>query len=136
MQHYEVPEGQTLVIRGPANIIVKTGAVPVVGDPEDAAESVPQVTSLDPASAESGAADLTMTVNGTGFTENSVIMFGQQDEPTTLISNTQVSTGVKPSLFAPATVPVKVRNGPATSNAVDFTFTEPAEAGTAKRKRS
>ena len=29
--HYEVEEGKSLVIDGPANVIVKTGGVPIVG---------------------------------------------------------------------------------------------------------
>lgn len=29
--HYEVEEGKTLVIDGPANVIVKTGKVPIIG---------------------------------------------------------------------------------------------------------
>ena len=130
--HYEVPMGETLVIRGPANVTVKGGEVPVVGKLEDVASSVPAIESLEPDSVESGGENVTMIVNGTGFIDTSVIVFGQHDEPTTFISGTQVSTGVTPSLFAPATVPVKVRNGPAESNEVNFTFTDPAAAGRAK----
>jgi hypothetical protein len=29
--HYEVEEGKSLVIDGPANVIVKTGKVPMIG---------------------------------------------------------------------------------------------------------
>jgi len=29
--HYEVEEGQSLVIEGPANVIVKVGKVPIIG---------------------------------------------------------------------------------------------------------
>jgi hypothetical protein len=29
--HYEVEEGKTLVIDGPANVIVKVGKVPIIG---------------------------------------------------------------------------------------------------------
>jgi hypothetical protein len=54
-----------------------------------------------------------------------VIRFGSQDEPTTLVSETEVTTGVKPSLFAPAVVPVMVHNGPIRTDPIDFTFTEP-----------
>jgi len=31
--HYEIPEGKSAVIDGPANIIVKTGGVPIIGTP-------------------------------------------------------------------------------------------------------
>jgi len=37
-QHYEVEEGKSLVIDGPANVIVKTGKVPMIGTPARAAE--------------------------------------------------------------------------------------------------
>jgi len=130
---YDVPDGETLLIRGPANVTVKGGKVPVIGKASDLEGSIPTITSLDPDSAETGSADITMTVNGTNFNEDSVIVFGQHDEPTTFISDTQVSTGVKPSLFAPATVPVAVRNGPAESEAVNFTFTEAAPEGARRR---
>jgi hypothetical protein len=87
----------------------------------------PVVTSLEPNTAVAGSApDITMVVNGTGFDKTSVITFNGLDEPTTLISPTQVSTGVKPSLFVvPATCPVAVRNGRRTSNQMPFTFTGP-----------
>lgn len=100
---------------------------------------VPTVTSLTPDTAVSGAPDdITMVVNGTGFTAASVITFNDLDEPTTLISDTQVSTGVKPSLFVvPAVCPVAVRDVSGTSNSVDFTFTEaePVEDELSGRRR-
>lgn len=37
-----------------------------------------------------------------------------------------MTTIVKPSLFAAATVPVKVRNGPGYSDPIAFSFTAPA----------
>ena len=36
--HYEVEEGKTLVIDGPANVVVKTGKVPIIGTPVKTAE--------------------------------------------------------------------------------------------------
>jgi hypothetical protein len=96
----------------------------------------PVLSSLSPASAVAGdAADITMTVNGTGFTPGSVIVMNGYDEPTTVMSTTQVRTGVKPSLFVvPADVPVLVRNSDKTSNELTFTFTV-AGTGTQKAKR-
>jgi hypothetical protein len=96
----------------------------------------PVLSSLSPASAVAGdAADITMTVNGTGFTPGSVIVMNGYDEPTTVMSTTQVRTGVKPSLFVvPADVPVLVRNSDKTSNELTFTFTA-AGTGTQKAKR-
>jgi hypothetical protein len=87
----------------------------------------PVLTSLNPATAVSGDPDFELHCVGTGFTSRSVIQFGShvaQDEPTTLNSPTDVSTMVKPSLFAPATIPVYVRNGLVWSDPeVDFTMT-------------
>jgi hypothetical protein len=66
---------------------------------------------------------ITMSCIGSGFTEASVIVFGDYDEPTTFVSDTEVTTGVTQSLFVnPAVVPVKVRNGDVYSESVDFTF--------------
>jgi hypothetical protein len=134
MPHYEVKAGEKLVVAGPANVTIKGGEYPLtVESLEDAQGLAPTVTSLDPATAVSGDPDIVMKVVGTNFTADTVIVFGTLDEPTTLISDTEVSTGVKPSLFAPAAVPVKVRNGPLGSNSLDFTFTE---TGGAQRRKS
>lgn len=98
----------------------------------------PTITKLEPDTAECGATkDITMVVEGTGFHPKSVIVFGEHDEPTKFISATQVSTGVKPSLFlGPDAVPVTVRNaGFAPSNEMPFTFTDSEQqAGAASRK--
>jgi hypothetical protein len=85
----------------------------------------PVLSSLSPDTAVSGDPDFVLSCTGTGFTPRTVIRFGSQDEPTTLVSETEVTTGVKPSLFAPAVVPVMVHNGPIRTDPIDFTFTEP-----------
>jgi IPT/TIG domain len=138
--HYEVAAGKTFMIAGPANVTVKGGEFPAVVDTlQDAKDQAPVVVSIDPATAESGAEDFTLKVTGSNFTAQSVIIFGTMDEPTTLNEDGTLSTGVKPSLFAPAVVPVSVRNGPLHSSAVDFTFAEaapPEGEVTAKKRRS
>jgi hypothetical protein len=106
--------------------------------PNDPANPVPPpvsvIQNLTPATAEVGSADITMTVNGTGFSSDCVIVFNGGDEPTTFISDTQVSTGVKPSTASgPAVCPVAVRGPGGTSNSVDFEFTAPA-GRTTRRK--
>lgn len=84
----------------------------------------PTISSLNPNTAVVGGADLTMTVNGSGFTPSSVIVWNGGDEPTTYGSASQVSTGVKPSTASgPYTVPIAVRNGDKVSNELPFTFT-------------
>jgi hypothetical protein len=84
----------------------------------------PTLTSLSPDAAASGDADFVLHCRGSDFTPSSVIYFGPtEDEPTTFVSSTEVTTGVKPALFEPAVVPVTVRTSGVSSNALDFTFT-------------
>ncbi len=85
----------------------------------------PILSSLSPDTVDSGAPDFTLSCVGSGFTSSSVIVFGTEDEPTTLVSEIEVTTIVKPSLFAPAVVPVTVRNEFLSSDPVNFTFTDP-----------
>lgn len=88
----------------------------------------PVIISLAPSTAVSGSTDFELTVVGTGFTPESVIVFAHQDEPTDYFGPDTLRTGVKPSLFVPATVGVHVRNADGqTSFSQDFTFTEPVE---------
>jgi hypothetical protein len=105
--------------------------VPPSDLPELPSPEAPTISSLNPSTAGVGSADLTMTVNGSGFTPNSVIVWNGGDEPTTYGSASQVSTGVKPSTASgPYTVPIAVRNGDKVSNELPFSFTE---AGMGKR---
>jgi hypothetical protein len=109
-------------------------------DPRDpdtwVAPEAPVIISLTPNTAVSGDPDLEMSVNGTGFTIDSVIVFAGQDEPTDYFSPTLIGTGVKPSLFAPAVCPVTVRNPTGESNSMDFTFTDPAKSSGRRVPRS
>ena len=93
---------------------------------------------LDPNEAEIGGPDVTMTVTGIGFEDGAVIVFNGGDEPTEFVSETEVTTGVKPSTAGtPGTYPVAVRNPDGqVSNELGFTFTEPVARKTkAKAKR-
>jgi hypothetical protein len=84
----------------------------------------PVLTSLEPATAAIGGPDFTLRVHGTGFNEESVIVWNGADEPTTLESDVVVTTIVKPSMVAAAVdLPVHVRNGDELSNALGFSFT-------------
>jgi len=85
----------------------------------------PTLVSLSPNTAVSGDPDFTLSCIGTDFAGGTVIVFGQNDEPTTLVSDTEVTTVVKPSLFTPAVVPVRIRDGGYNTDPVDFIFTEP-----------
>jgi hypothetical protein len=96
----------------------------------DLASITPTLSSLSPNTAISGDLDFVLSCTGTNLRSNSVIIFGNEDEPTTFVSDTEVTTSVKPSLFAPATVPVMIRTpGLPDTDLVDFTFTEPVMEG-------
>ena len=99
--------------------------------PEWATEA-PIVTSLEPTECTLGDADFTIAVSGTGFYEQSTIVFAGQDEPTTLESDGTLTTGVNMAVWhGPDTVQVGVRNGPIESNTMPFTFKAAPEADTA-----
>jgi hypothetical protein len=93
----------------------------------------PTIVELTPAECVSGSEDFTLYIGGEGFTAASIILFAGQVEPTTLNPDGTLSTGVKPSLFAPAVVQVQIQNGEQLSDPVDFEFTEPV--GTRKGRR-
>jgi hypothetical protein len=99
--------------------------------PEWATEA-PVVTSLEPTECTLGDADFTIAVRGTGFYEQSTIVFAGQDEPTTLESDGTLTTGVNMAVWQGAdTVQVGVRNGPIESNTMPFTFNAAPEADAA-----
>jgi hypothetical protein len=96
----------------------------------------PTITDLEPSSVALGDPDVDLHVTGTGFTEISCIVFDGHDEPTKLISETEVSTGVKPSLFTEAKdIGVAVRNGSMISSTLPFTFTASGTRSASRRKR-
>lgn len=88
----------------------------------------PVVTALDPDTVLLGAPSFTLHVIGTGFAPGAVIVFAGYDEPTTVIDDTVVTTGVNMDVWLGAdTVAVAVRSADgARSNALPFTFTEAA----------
>jgi hypothetical protein len=143
----EVKEGQTAEVVGPARISVTSdvpdsvkidGAPVMPGGPAPGVPTPdpPTLTALEPNTAIAGDnVDVEMIVEGTGFLAGSVIVFNGIDEPTTFIDDTQVSTGVKPSLFVvPADCPVAVRNGGTLSNELTFSFTASARGGKSSRR--
>jgi hypothetical protein len=67
--------------------------------------------------------DVTMHVLGTNFTAETKILFNNLEEPIVFISETDITTIVKPSLFVvPAVCPVSVVGA---TESVPFEFTEP-----------
>lgn len=89
----------------------------------DGAAVVPAIDHLSPDSAPALGSDMRLFVHGTGFMSNSVIVFNDVEEPTTMESSGILSTGVRPSLFlVPAVVTVQVKTGDEVSNTLNFTF--------------
>ena len=129
MAIYHLNDSEILTVPGPCKVNVGGGGVPTIS-----AMPAPTVASLNPDTAECGAADLQLIVSGENFNEATKIVFNGYDEPTALLSPTQVRTNVKPSLFAvAATCPVGVRTGGMQSSTLDFTFTEPAASRSRRR---
>ena len=82
----------------------------------------PVVTGLEPTECTLGDPDFRIYVSGTGFYEQSTLVFAGQDEPTTF-EDGKLSTGVNMAVWqGPDTVQVGVRNGPIESNTMPFTF--------------
>jgi hypothetical protein len=89
----------------------------------------PSIDSIEPTEATIGDPSFTLFITGSGFIPQSVINFAGQDEPTTLNEDGTLSTGINMDVWhGPDTLPVVVKNGPFTSNAVNFTFEAAAEA--------
>jgi hypothetical protein len=91
-------------------------------------DTTPAITELEPDEATIGEETFDLFVHGTGFTEDSVIVFAGQEEPTDLEDDGTLSTGINMDVWNGAdTVQVSVKNGDKMSNMMDFTFhAEPA----------
>lgn len=93
---------------------------------------VPQINQLlVPASTPAGGtASFTLTINGCGFVQGSVVYWNSTVRQTMLVSSTQVTATISPNLFSVGgTASVKVVNpapGGGTSNVVFFQVTSPA----------
>jgi hypothetical protein len=126
----------------PAHLVYSDAEALALGagwSPTPVLPAPPVVTALVPDTAVLGSPDFTLTVEGTGFTATSVIVWNGADEPTTVVSATALTTGVHMATAAvPITLPVAVRNGDGPlSNAVLFTFTEaPAPESPSRRGRA
>lgn len=90
---------------------------------QDGAAIAPSIEHMHPVSAPVEGSDLRLYIHGSNFTTESVIVFNDVEEPTTMDSSNILSTGVRPSLFTePAEVEVKVKTGAEESNVFLFTF--------------
>jgi hypothetical protein len=89
------------------------------------------ISTLVPNNTGTGAPSFTMTINGTGFSTNSVIFFNNVAEPTTFVSTTQIMAMIpSTAVAATGTMPVFVRvttgggiYGPTSQNSNTVNFT-------------
>lgn len=130
--NYEVPAGKVFMLHGPAMVVVNGSFEEplVVDSTDDVGTAAPVIDTLTPDTAEIGSDPFTLVVAGQNLTAQSVIVFAGYDEPTTLAADgLSVSTGINMDVWLGAdTIDVQVRNGPAYSNHLEFTFTDPGAA--------
>ena len=95
---------------------------------------VPTTTSLSPASGTAGGTAFTLTVNGSGFVNGSVVQWNGSSRTTTYVSATQLTAAILAADIATAgTASVTVFNptpGGGTSNALTFTLNNPVPTTT------
>ena len=85
--------------------------------------TIPVLTGIAPSTAVVGSPPLTLTATGSDFTEDSKIIFNGGEEPTVFVSDTELTTEVRPETASgDITVPVMVRTGSWESAEFDFTF--------------
>lgn len=126
-------EGGALAGSIPSSLIATAGTVQVQVSQNDTTTNslpfniiaTPALTSLYPSTAPAGASDFVLTVNGSGFTSASQVLWnGQPLAATTFVNSSQLTATVSSSLVAAigtATVTVQT-NGIATSTGLTFTI--------------
>ncbi|MDQ2731780.1 MAG: IPT/TIG domain-containing protein [Armatimonadota bacterium] len=89
--------------------------------------ATPTISSLSPTTAVAGGAAVPLTINGTNFSANSQVYFGNNFLPSTLVSATQLTTSIPATVISqPYNPMVYVYNGRRTgglSNGVQFQIT-------------
>ena len=107
---------------------IPESVAPPVNPDNPAPGEEPMLNSINPSSADIGDPDLEMHVIGNKFTETSVIVFNGGDEPTTFVSDNELTTIIKPSTAStPGSYPVAVRQGEFFTEEKMFTFEEAGE---------
>lgn len=87
------------------------------------AVDAPTITSLSPASANAGSPGITLTVNGTNFSNGSVVTWNGSSRTTTFVSATQLTAVIPASdLTTAGTALVGVSSGSVASNTQTFTI--------------
>lgn len=131
-QEYETGPVPTVVIGPNAAYIVDPGYSPGSNLPEGATPAppveevqAPVLTSIDPPQLPVWAEDQEVLLNGENFTQASVIIWNNGQEPATFVDANNLRTLVKPStvqVAPPFPVEVYVKNGDKESAKVTFTF--------------
>lgn len=120
------------------NPLVLLGLILAAGQQPPEPLDTPAADRLVPPEAAIGDPDFTMSVQGVRFVDGAVIVFNGGDEPTEFVSDTELTTGIKPSTATtPGVYTVAVRNPDGqVSNELGFTFTEaaPVARKTTKKK--
>jgi len=87
----------------------------------------PVLTSLSPSSAQAGGAAFTLLVNGSNFSNGSVVQWAGSNRSTTFVNATQLQASIPASDLGTArSVQVTAASGSAVSNALSFTVTSSA----------
>jgi hypothetical protein len=128
MAVHQIEAGKQMLVVGPARIDIKGAPYEQHFKERDfTLPKEPTLTALAPNSAEIGGEAVTMEVNGTGFIEESVIVFNGGEETTTFVSPAKLTTGVNPATATtPGSYPVLVRTFSHETDPQMFTFTQPA----------
>ena len=118
------PGGSSCTTASCGSGIVNAGAaVAAVANP------VPTITGLNPSSATPGGPAFTLTVNGTGFVNSSVVHWNGSNRTTTYVSSTQLTAAITAADIAtPGTASVTVLNpapGGGASNTMSFARGQP-----------
>ena len=96
-----------------------------------AANPIPALISLAPASAQAGGAAFTLTVNGMGFIPGSLVQWNAANRTTTFVNNTKLTAQISAAdITAAGAANVTVVNpapGGGTSNALSFTISAPGQ---------
>jgi hypothetical protein len=108
--------------------------IPGYSEEPEEPEEPPTLTSISPDTAVIGDAAVTMVCSGSGFAVSSEVVFAGNPEPTTFVSETEVSAVVDPGLgWTAGPVDVMVRDGMSESESLPFTFTAPVGRGAKRR---
>lgn len=92
------------------------------------------LTDISPDTAVVGSGSFPLTVTGSGFGPNCIVVFDDADQPTTYVSPTELTADC-PVAAAAAVVDVEVHRGEEMSDVLTFEFTAVARMGAAKREQ-